>query len=246
MLEQAAFQRDFLRSIDHPLPGGSVLGVYRNTALLGSISAIADNFPTVTEIIGHSAMEAIAAEFVEACPPSSPILVGYGAQFPHWLADHPIARDLPYLAAVAEIDRLHTEAHIAEDAPEFGLDGLAAISADEWTHCKIRLHPATRLGWYPVPAPSIWVAHLDPEFGEIEPAWKAEGILVTRRMGAVSGFVIDACEHRILHGLRVGETVGQAALAASDLYPAGNISRAFRRIVESGALTTPTIKGRPS
>jgi hypothetical protein len=243
MLELAAFQQDFLHRIDDPAAARDGFAVYRNTSLLGAITAIADNFPTVTRVIGPEAMVAVATEFVEAIPPGSPILAGYGAEFPCWLEAHPLAGDLPYLSGIAAIDRLRVEAHLAADAPEFGLDDLVRLTAEEWTRCRVTLHPATRVGWFTMPAPSIWVAHLEPGMDEIAPDWRPEGILIARRDGAVTGWVIDGCGHRILHGLRLGETVGQAALAASHLYPAGNISRAFRKIVASGALTSLKMKG---
>lgn len=243
MPELAAFQQDFVRQIDDRTAVGAGLTVYRNTAALGAIAAIAANYPTVGMIVGAEAMEALAAEFVEAIPPRSPILACYGAEFPCWLQSHALAEELPYLAGVAEIDRMRVEAHLAADAPEFGLEDLVRLSAEEWSRCRVTLHPATRIGWFAMPAPSIWVAHLDPDLPEIAPEWRPEGILVARRNGAVSGWVMDGCGNRILHGLRLGETVGQAALAASRLYPASNISRAFRKIVASGALTSLKMKG---
>lgn len=243
MPELAAFQADFLRRIDDPATLGASLSVYRNTSILGAVTAIADNFPTVGMIVGSEAMQALAAEFVAASPPRSPVLAGYGAEFPCWLEGHAVAEQLCYLPAVARIDRLRVESHLSADAPEFGLEDLVRLTAEEWSRCRVTLHPATRIGWFALPAPSIWVAHLDPDVSEIAPDWRPEGILVTRRGDAVSGWVMDGCGNRILHGLRLGETVGQAALAASRLYPAGNISRAFRKIVASGALTSLKMKG---
>jgi hypothetical protein len=243
MPELATFQQDFLRRIDNPRTASAGLAVYRNTSLLGGIAAIADNFPTVAQIIGTEAMQTVAAEFVDACPPRSPILASYGAEFACWLEAHPLAEELPYLPGVAEIDRLRVESHLAADAPEFGLEDLVRLTAEEWSRCRVTLHPATRIGWFTVPAPSIWVAHLMPIPAEIAPDWRPEGILIARRNGGVSGWVMDGCGNRILHGLRLGETVGQAALAASRIYPAGNISRAFRKIVASGALTSLRMKG---
>jgi hypothetical protein len=243
MPELAAFQQDFLRRIDDPATAVASLAVYRNTSRLGAISAIADNFPTVRRIVGAQAMAILAGEFVEAHPPRSPVLADYGADFPCWLADHPLAEDLDYLPAVAQIDRLRVESHLAEDAPVFELEDLVRLTAEQWSRCRVTLHPATRVGWFAIPAPSIWTAHLEDEIGEIAPEWRPEGILIARRNGAVGGCVIDGCGHRILHGLRLGETVGHAALAASRLHPAGNISRAFRKIVSSGALTSLKMKG---
>ncbi len=189
-------------------------------------------------ILGDEAFDAVASEYVTRSPPSSPVLAGYGEGFADFLAKHPLAGELSYLTAVAQIDRLRVECHLAADAPAFDLEDLVRLSTEEWSRCRVTLHPATRMAWFKLPAPSIWVAHLDPERVEIAPEWQAEGILVARCDGAVGGHVIGPCEHRILHGLRLGETVGHAALAASRLYASANISRAFRTIVASGALTS--------
>jgi hypothetical protein len=243
MPDLAAFQQDFLHRIDDPLAATGALAVYRNTGLLGAISAVADNFPTFAMIVGLDAARAIAAEFVDACPPRSPILANYGAEFPAWLEVHPLSEDLPYLAAVARIDWLRVESHLAADAPQFGLDDLARLLAEEWSRCRVTLHPATRVAWFDIPAPSIWIAHLHPDPAEIAPEWRAEGILLARREGAVSGTVMDACGHRILHGLRLGESVGQAALAASRLYPAGDITGTVRALIAAGAISSLRFKG---
>lgn len=233
----AAFQRDVLKRIDSP-HARSGFAVYRNTALLGAITAIADNFSTVARLVGDEAMAGLAGEYVSASPPDSPILASYGKGFADFLRRHPISEDLPYLADVAAIDRLRVEAHLAADAPQFGLEDLAQLTAEEWSSCRVVLHPATRVGWFSMPAPSIWMAHLETDPGEFEPAWKAEGILLTRPDGAVEGAVLGPCEHRVLHGLRLGETVGHAALAASNLYAPSDIGQAFRQLVASGALTS--------
>ncbi|MXO61289.1 hypothetical protein GRI89_17225 [Altererythrobacter salegens] len=243
MPELATFQKQFLDRIDSRDVVGTPLAIYRNTSLFGAMRAIVDSFPTVAMIVGLAAIEALAGRFAEDCPPQSPILANYGAEFADWLGNHAIAADLPYLPSVAAIDRLRVEAHLSADAPEFGLEDLARLTAEEWSRCRVTLHPATRIGWYAMPAPTIWVAHRDPEMSEIEPEWQAEGILMARRAGAVGGYVIGPCEHRILHGLRLGETVGQAELASSRLYPATNISRTVRKFVASGAISSLKMKG---
>nr|WP_166179923.1 DNA-binding domain-containing protein [Altererythrobacter segetis] len=243
MCELATFQQEFLHQIDHATFAHPAMAVYRNTVAVGAITAVIDNFSTVAALVGPKAMKALAQEFVRDVPPDNPILARYGGAFPSWLAEHPLADELPYLADVARIDRMRTEAHLAADAPEFGLEDVARLTAEEWTRCRVTMRPATRIAWFAVPAPSIWVAHPVADGTEIAPEWQAEGILVTRSEGAVGAWVIGACEHRILHGLRLGETVGQAALAASRLYPGDNITRAFRKIVASGAFSSIKMKG---
>lgn len=211
-----------------------------------AINALLQNYPKTTAFVGATRMALLARAYVETYPAFGPMLIGYGADFATWLCRQHIADEIPHLAGVAQIDRLATESELAPDGPDFGLKGLAALSGGEWATCKVKLHPATRLGWYSSGAPSIWIGDHDRASTDISFAQQPEGILITRSAGLVSALVIDACEHRILHGLRLGETVGQSSLAVAQLYPYANITNAFRRIVASGALSTPSIRGGKS
>lgn len=243
MPDLATYQRRFVDALDGTRPWHPALTVYRNTALKGAIDALADNHPTVSTILGATAFLALAADFVADAPPKSPVLADYGAGFADWLETQPIAQVLPYLSAVAQIDRLHVESHLAAEGDMLDPQALARVSAEQWSGSAALLHPATRFAWFTVPAPSIWLAHLGGDAGEIAPEWCAEGVLVSRRHGAVVVRTINAAEHRILFGLRLGETIGQAAAVAATLYPQSDISTAFRRILASGALSSLRNKG---
>ncbi|KAG0919362.1 hypothetical protein G6F31_021147 [Rhizopus arrhizus] len=70
----------------------------------------------------------MARVFAAATPPSSPVLLHYGAEFPDFIASFPPAEPLPYLADVARIERAATEAfHAAVSAPPFRAPGAFAI-----------------------------------------------------------------------------------------------------------------------
>jgi len=243
MSDLANYQRDFVAALDGERSAPPLIAVYRNTAIKGATDALADNYPTVAQILGEQAFAAIAAAFVDRCPPDNPVLASYGAGFADWLEGHEFGQALPYLSGVAQIDRFQTESHLAAEAPILAPSMVEGLSAEQWSASTAVLHPATRFGWFTVPAPSIWLAHLEPTVEEIAPAWIAEGVLVTRRDGAVVAERIGAAQHRILFGLRLGETIGQAAGITAGLYPNADITGAFRDILASGALSALKIKG---
>lgn len=243
MSDLANYQRDFVAAIDGKIGAPPLIAVYRNTAIKGAIDALADNYPTVAAIVGEQAFAALALAFVEQYPPNTPVLAAYGAALPDWLESHEIGRALPYLSGVALIDRFQTESHLAAEAPTLAPAAVADLSAAQWSASRVAFQPATRFGWFTVPSPSIWLAHLDAHPGEIAPSWIAEGILITRQEGAVAARRINAAQHRILFGLRIGETIGQAASATATLYPHANITSAFRDILASGALSALKTKG---
>lgn len=237
MSDLAEFQRDFVAALDGRRPVPPLLAIYRNSAIKAAIDALADNYPTIAMILGEEAFAGLAADHVRQCPPANPVLAAYGAGFADWLDAHEIAAMLPYLSAVARIDRWQTESHLAAEAATLSPATVAMMSAEQWSASGAVLHPATRLGWFNLPAPSIWLAHREAEIEEIEPIWRAEGILLTRLDGAVVARPIGAAEHRILFGLRIGETIGQAARATASLYPHANITGAFRELLASSALS---------
>jgi hypothetical protein len=243
MSDLANYQRDFVAALDGRRGAPPLLAVYRNTAIKGAVDALADNYPTVATILGQEAFVTVAVEFLEHSPPDNPVLATYGVGFPDWLEMHELAQALPYLPGIACIDRLQTESHLAAEAPALSPAAIAALSAEQWSASKAVLHPATRFGWFTLPAPSIWLAHLDPHMGEIAPAWCAEGVLLTRCDDAVVAQRIGAAEHRILFGLRIGESIGQAASTTATLYPTADITGAFREILASGALSALKTKG---
>ena len=155
MPELADFQLAFAAAIGRT--GGGALerqpgfAVYRNTTPNALIEALAAGYPVAACLVGDEAFAMHALDFARRRPPAHPVLLGYGAGFPHFLAGQPwIAEELPYLPDVAEIERLRTEAHVAADSPALTLADLAAF--DQWSSLRLPLHPATRFAWLRTPA----------------------------------------------------------------------------------------------
>lgn len=249
MSSLAAFQREFVRAAvggRTPLSRRPAFAVYRNTALQAALSALAATYPTVEQLLGEEGFAAIALRFARSVRPVSPMLSDYGETFADWLALQPALGDLPYLADVARIDWMCVEAHRAADASLLDQGALADSTPESWMKRRAALHPATRISWFRLPAPSIWLAARDGMLdAAFEPDWCAEGVLVTRPVDAVQVVRIDAATHRLLGGIRLGESIGQAACAAAALYPHADIGQSFARILESGAISTFVRKDLP-
>jgi hypothetical protein len=215
--------------------------VYRNTTPNALIEALRGNYPVVGEIVDADAFEALAFGYSRRHPPSDPVLLGYGERFADFVATQPWIDELPYLPDVARIERLWTEAHLAADAPPLGMTDLAALGADGWMDLRLSLHPAARFAWLSTPAMTIWQAHQkEAGFETLEPAWRPEGALLTRPTYEVRALEIDAPAHRLLAGLRLGESVREAAAAVARLYPQADFSQLFTALVLHGAFARPS------
>ncbi|MDF3823392.1 DNA-binding domain-containing protein [Leptospira sp. 96542] len=155
--------------------------VYRNTVLKSCIDALEANFPAVARLVGSDWFRAAALPYVRATPPTSVMLMDYGLDFADFLADFAPARELPYLADVARLDRRWTEAHMAADAPTLDAHALAALPAEALGLLRLRPHPATRWAWHPdQPIYTLWRANRAQVPVEEDLPWIGDGVLLTR------------------------------------------------------------------
>jgi len=244
MPELADFQLAFAAALDRDTRRGALerqpgFAVYRNTVAGGLIDALAGTYPVVAELLGPEGFAAVAGEFSRAAPPTGPVLLDYGAGFAAFLEAQPWTSELPYLAGVAELEWLRAEAHLAPDTAPLGHRDLVGIGLDAWLTLHLPLHPAARFAWLSTPAMTIWLAHQDSGFDHLAPEWRAEGALFTRPRDAVRAVPIDAATHRLLTGLRLGESIGQAAAALAGLYPQADIAELLSTLIERGAFMKP-------
>jgi Putative DNA-binding domain len=239
----ATFQRAFAGAIGASGRRGRLerqpgFAVYRNTAPNALIGALAGNFPVTAQILGGALFDQAALAFIRAHPPKDAVLIDYGAGFADHLEAQDWLADLPYLPGVAAIERLCLEAQNAADAPLLGWAELEGIAPADWESLRLPLHPACRFVWLSVPALTIWQAHRDG-FETLEPEWRAEGALITRLEDNLLVQPIDAPTHRMLFGLLLRESAGQAAAATAATYPEADIASIFATLVNSGALAVP-------
>ena len=224
-------QSDFVEAIDRPAAGA--MSVYRNTVIRGAVEALRANYPVVEEIVGLEMFQSVAVDFAATCPPRTPVLALYGREFGDWLGHQDWACDLPYLADVARVERLRVESLFAADAePVFD---TASLNGG-----KVHLHPATRFAWLSTPGMTIWLAHQQPIAREIAPDWKAEGALFVRPTAfTMHAPRIGRSAHRLLCGIRLGETAEAAIAAAAKLYPDENPEAIFASLANLGVFVTP-------
>lgn len=229
------YQREFSCALGQPATGA--MAVYRNTVLHGAVEALRANFPVVETIVGTEMFEAVAVDFATDCPPRQPVLALYGDEFADWLAQQAWIDDLRYLPDVARVERLGIESLMAADAEPLRASHRAL---HELHDCPLVLHPALRFTWLSTPAMSIWLAHQRPIAAELELDWKAEGALFARpEPHVVHSLRIGAAAHRLLAGIRIGETLGTAMAAIAWLYPDTDRDALFSSLVNLGAFLPP-------
>lgn len=218
--------------------------IYRNTVLKGCIDALQANFPAVARLTGEEWFRAAAAEFAAGELPKEPSLLAYGEAFPAFLAGFPPAAGLPYLADVARLDRLWTEAHAAEDAPAIGREAFSVADPGGIGAAVLQPHPAARWRWFGrEPIFSIWRRNREERADDGEIAWRGEGALLTRPEGAVRWTAIDGPACRFLDACARGHSLDEALAAALESDPDANLVRLVNTLLDAGAFRR---LGRPT
>jgi hypothetical protein len=215
------------------------LAVYRNTVLRSCIDALVANFPTVAQLVGEAWFRAAAAIYVRTHWPARPQLIDYGDHFATFLARFPPAADLPYLPAVATLDRSWTESHLAGDAPV--LDGAAlaralqahAVQAEVLALC---LHPAARWHWFDaVPAFTVWQRHRDGRIDDDAIEWQGEGALLTRPAGRVTWQPLSRAGVALIGACESGVPLAAALEAACGFAAPDAAGAQLAQLVDAGA-----------
>lgn len=219
-----------------PGQGEAGLAVYRNTIAKGCVDALAANFPTVLALVGEDWFRAAAALFAREIPPAHAALLDYGEAFPAWLERFPPAGDLPYLAGVAHLDRLWTEALFAAEAPALTADALATLPPEILAQTRLPLHPSVRFAAFDAGLPSLWAAAREGR-EDLELSDRAEALLCVRDKGAVMHWVVGEAEVAFLRACHDGLTAAEAAERAAAVQP--DIAPLFAALIARGVFTEP-------
>lgn len=193
-----------LLTLDQPCPEGlfsrngadpaSRFAVYRNNVHSSLINALLDSYPVTQQLVGDGFFRAMAGLYVQAYPPTSPLLNEYGSDFADFIQRFAPAATVPYLADVARLERLRVNAYHAADTPV--ADPQAIINQLQMLpglgNVRLQLHPsvATLQSNYAVVA--LWAAHQTSDTVASLDPWHGQSALILRNGLEVEVFCIDA------------------------------------------------------
>jgi hypothetical protein len=240
-----SFQQAFVQALlaEAPPTDGPfaqpAFAVYRNTVLKGCIDALEANFPTVARLVGSDWFRSAALAYVRAHPPRDSRLLAYGDEdFAGFVQSLPSAADLPYLAGVAQADRLWRACHAAEDAPVLPAEALARHAPDALAARVLRPHPATQWAWFEgLPVASLWSHERTGEAVPDTLAWRGEGLLFTRGDGAVHWQPLPRAGCVFLDACAAGHPLAEAAQHALDLDPSTPLPPVLQQLLGAAAFT---------
>lgn len=181
--------------------------VYRNNVTIGLSRALADNFPAIQSLVGPAFFQAMAIEFVRACPPNSPLLALYGTAFPKFLAEFGPAQSLGYLPDVARLElALRHSYHAADHDPRAG-EVLGTLDEQSLLQARLRIAPSAQTVTSDWPVLDIWNAALN---NGPKPRHQAQSVLVTRPEFDPKPHLLPALSEPFLQALIQMSPIGQA------------------------------------
>jgi len=133
--------------------------VYRNNVAVSLTEALETAFPVVRKLVGEDFFHAMAGVFLRAHPPSSPVMMFYGAEMPAFVRDFGPAQSLPYLGDVAALELAFRHSYHAADATAVAPDALGQLAPDTLPHVVFTFAPAVQLVPSRFPLHSIWWAN---------------------------------------------------------------------------------------
>lgn len=155
-------QSDFRHWLEHKdtaagwrlgLADGRGLAVYLDNYRGQLMGCLEDSFPKTLAWIGHRRFQAVAADHIERCSPSSWTLDDYAPGFPASLT-----KAWPHDPEVGELARLEH----ALDAAFIALDAhaltVAKLGEVDWDQAVLQLVPCCALLHFHTNAPEIWMA----------------------------------------------------------------------------------------
>lgn len=195
-------------------PAGRRFNVYRNNVAVSLTEALEMGFPVIRKLIGDENFKMVSGVFLRACPPSSPIMMYYGAEFPEFLSDFKPLESIGYLADVARIEQAIRQSYHAADSTPIAPPTLAKVPPDDLTDLVLTLAPSVKILSSPWPIHDIWSFNMRNDAPK--PRHMAQDVAVLRTEFDPEPILLPHGGATFLTALERGATLGAALEAVAD------------------------------
>lgn len=247
MTRQSAF-RDGLLDPSSPVPdglegtghtpAGKRYDVYRNNVTHSLAAALQTAFPLVRKILGTQSFDSLAPIYVREHPPTSPLMMHYGSEFPQFIGQLPQLAKLGYLPDCARLDLAMRSSYHAADAPTFDLGAFQQLAPDTMMEQTFTNAPATRVLRSAWPLFDIWRFNMVD--GAAKPEMRAQDVLITRPEFDPVPRLLPVGAADWLDHLDQGKTLSDALDATQAAFPDFDLATALTTAFTSGAFCAKT------
>jgi len=215
-------------------PAGSRFNVYRNNIAVSLTEAMHAAFPVIAKLLGKENMDGLSGLYLRAHPPSSPLMMFYGAHFPDFLSGMEQLNHLGYLADVARLELALRRAYHAADASPIAADALAKLSPDALMQSQIILAPCVQVIPSAWPICDIW--HFNTTKDAPKPKAVAQDVLITRPEFDPIPQPLPAGGAAWISALMQGACFGDAHETVLNLTPEFDLGATLTLLLQGGAI----------
>ncbi|MDG1431956.1 MAG: DNA-binding domain-containing protein [Paracoccaceae bacterium] len=226
---------------DKGAPAGSRFNVYRNNVTTSLMDALSDGFPVIHKLLGQENFKNLARDYQAAHPPSSPLMMMFGAEFPDFLRTHPGLAKLAYLGDVAEMEYAMRRSYHAANSVAIDPAVLASLDETSLLASTFQIAPSVQVCTSAWPILGIW--RFNSIVGAPKPTPKAECVLITRPDFDPSPEEITKGDVALLQSFANGETLETALIAAQTIEEGHDFGRILQCLLAGGAITKIDTKG---
>lgn len=189
------------------------LNVYRNNVFVSLLEALGEIFPVCKQVVGDDFFNAMARQYVERHPPTSPVLSGYGDQFSEFMRHFFPAQSLPYLPCLCDLEYRLLQLTHAPETPTLSLEAaqqrLSQVQNPE--ALTLYLSPQCELISAPFAVGSLYLAHQEatPDLSHLNIA-QSEHLLLAKAGFYGRMYLISAAEFNFLRALQQDPSLSQA------------------------------------
>lgn len=217
-------------------PAGRRFDVYRNNVAVALTEALETAFPVIAKLLGERNFRTMAGVFLRAHPPSSPLMMFYGAEMPGFLQAFEPTSQIGYLPDVARLELALRESYHAADADPVDPGVLQAMDPGLLMGARIGLAPSLRLVRSPWPVHAIWRFNTEPEAPK--PQMEAQNIAVLRPDMDPVPHLLPRGGGAFIAALLAGETLAGAMDAATAEAPDFDLTATLSLLIGQGAITS--------
>lgn len=216
-------------------PAGRRFNVYRNNVTTSLMDALQDGFPVIRKLLGEANFRNLARDFQAGHPPSTPLMMLFGEDFPNFIRGHAGLAKIPYLGDVAELEFALRRSYHAADSKPIDASVLGQMEEPQLLASTFELSPALQLVSSDWPVLGIW------QFNALENAPKpkpgGQCVLITRLEFDPQPEEITQGDASFLQAVKNGRSLEQALLAASSAEEGHDFGRLLGRLLAGGAIT---------